>query len=129
MTDSAPATSLTATPQCPLSTSAASYSDEWYLWVHDARLERESGSLTVICALRDGDSLFLAADSSLGGLPAKTRSSGKIETIVADGIHLALAGSGDEAIADMFCDWLRRTIEVAKDKSQVSWEFMAVAGS
>lgn len=73
--------------------------------------EREEGTVTVVCALRDNEELFLAADSSLAGLPVKTLSFGKIETYNREGLHLAWACSGDEAIGKQFSDWLKRSFQ------------------
>jgi hypothetical protein len=73
--------------------------------------EREEGTVTVVCALKDNEQLFLAADSLLGGLPVEKLSSGKIETYTREGVHLAWASSGDETIGDQFSDSLKRSLQ------------------
>lgn len=96
----------------------ASRSEEWYpdpgygvAEIEYSSSEKEKEPVTVICALRDGENLFLAADSSLSGLPVKTLSSGKIETFSRADARLAWACSGDETIGDLFSDKLKGMID------------------
>ncbi|GEM_PF-6960659 len=76
--------------------------------------------MTVVCALKDGDDLFLAADSSLGGLPVKTRVVTKLEYYNLSN-PLIWATSGDESIGDEFSDWLKSQISHAPGLC-LSWE-------
>ncbi len=75
--------------------------------------------MSVACALKDGECLFLATDSAVGGLPVKATTDKKIGHV--DNPPLAWATAGDEAIGDLFGEWLRQ--QLAQTLSEpLTWE-------
>lgn len=68
--------------------------------------------MTVACALKDGGRLYIAADSAVIGLAVKAASDKKVEFV--ESPPLAWVTSGDEAIGDMFGEWLRQQFEASR---------------
>ena len=82
-------------------------------------LFRGKKPMSVACALKDGESLFLATDSAVGGLPVKATTDKKIAHV--DNPPLAWATAGDESIGDLFGAWLRQ--QLAQTPSEpLTWE-------
>jgi hypothetical protein len=74
--------------------------------------------VTIICALKDGDNLYIASDSAVGGLPTKAKTDRKINSV--NHPPLAWGTAGDEAIGDLFEAWFRQQLASAKPE-QLAW--------
>jgi hypothetical protein len=83
--------------------------------------------VTIICALRDGDDLYLAADSAISGLPTKALAESKID--YSDLMPLAWGTAGDEAVGDLWGAWLKTQLAAQKDLLAVTWETVITMGS
>ncbi len=79
--------------------------------------------MTVACAIYDADgALYLAADSALMGLPVQSAAT-KISSI--DLPPLAWATAGDEAIGDLWSQWLTDQLDPPPDP--LDWERLIAA--
>lgn len=82
-------------------------------------LFRGQEPMTIVCAVKVGQNLFLATDSAVGELQLKTTTDKKIAHV--DNPPLVWATAVDEAIGDMFGAWLRQYL-AATPPQPLTWE-------